>query len=108
MDKNGKKGNVLFLISAIICAVPLIVSLIFYGKIPDELPNNIGMDGDVKYTSKVIIAVVLPALALVLDVVSGFIASLKNKYSNKALSIVFSMPILSMILLADIVYNILK
>lgn len=107
MSEKSKNSNKL-LLSVVVCILPIAVSIIFYNKLPDKIPQNFNIGGEIIYTSKFTYAFIQPGIFLIGDIISVIIASLKTKISAKAFVFSFIIPCVSLLLGGEMIYYLLK
>lgn len=108
MSEKSKNSNKLLLLSVVVCILPIVVSIIFYNKLPDKIPQNFNISGKISYTSKFTYAFIQPGIFLIGDIISVIIASLKTKISAKAFVFSFIIPCVSLLLGGEMIYYLLK
>ncbi|EDS72409.1 SdpI family protein [Anaerofustis stercorihominis] len=58
-----KKINKELLLSTIACFIPMVIALLFYDKLPEQVPTHFGANGEANgYSSKVFFTFVMPLL----------------------------------------------
>lgn len=58
-----KKINKELLLSTIACFIPMVIALLFYNKLPEQVPTHFGANGEANgYSSKVFFTFVMPLL----------------------------------------------
>lgn len=98
------------LISSLVCLAPIILALILWGKLPDELPIHFNASGEAdNYASKAVACFGLPSLMLLLNLIVGFGISSDPKKENANPVIVsvalWLCPVLSLILMPITMYK---
>ena len=107
-EKSKNSNKLLLLLSVVVCILPIAVSIIFYNKLPDKIPQNFNISGKIIYTSKFTYAFIQPGIFLIGDILSVIIASLQTKISAKAFVFSFIIPCASLLLGGEIIYYLLK
>ncbi|NLJ58259.1 MAG: DUF1648 domain-containing protein [Tissierellia bacterium] len=99
-----RKVDKLMLISTIVCLLPIILSLILYDKLPDELPIHWDIHGNPDgYGSKAFAAIGLPFMMAGLNLITHFALNSDPKRANssKVLQLIgkLTIPFMSVTLL---------
>lgn len=105
-----KKHKVLMVITSLIILIPIVVGIVLWDKLPEQLPTHWGVNGQPdNYTSKFVAVYGMPALLLLIHWACIFFTSLdpKNKdIDKKPLMLVFWIcPVVS-ILAVTMVYSV--
>ncbi|WP_289396240.1 DUF1648 domain-containing protein [Bacillus sp. DX1.1] len=99
-----KKIDLTCMISSVVCLLPMILSVVLYSDLPEQIPIHWDVKGNPdKYASKTIAAFGLPLFMFVANVIVHFVLnySSKNKKMSKAKILVtkWLIPVLSLILI---------
>lgn len=97
-----KRTDNKILLSSIVCLLPMIVSLLIYKTLPNELPIHFNFKGDIDgYSSKFFVCILMPCILCILNLVLIFITiqdPKKNGHHNSFKNIIyFVIPSLSII-----------
>lgn len=97
------KKNKLLIITTLLCLLPIIMSLIVYDRLPDQIPIHWGNDGEPNdYASKFIAAFGLPVFMAVINIISHISLDYDPKKRNASSVLIrfgkWCIPILSVIL----------
>ena len=58
-----KKINKELIVSTIACFIPMVIALLFYNKLPEQVPTHFGWNGEANgYSSKVFFTFIMPLL----------------------------------------------
>ena len=104
-----KKNKLLLIITSIVTLLPIIVGLILWNKLPDQIPSHWGIDGNVDgWTSKPFAVFFFPAILLGVHWLCVLFSSLDPKHKNyhpKMLTLVLWIcPVLCLVL-STLVYT---
>lgn len=96
------KINKTLIISTILCIIPLILSIIFYDKIPEKIPSHFDINGNVdSYQSKFFICILLPIIFCIGNLFLNILLNndpKKENHNKKLLTICkFIIPSISLI-----------
>jgi len=96
------KNNTQVILSTLVCLLPIILSLILYDKLPNQLPIHFGMNGEPdNYASKAIAAFLLPCLLAALNLFVHIIMNADPKRKNANIVVrgvaLWTSPIVSLI-----------
>lgn len=77
------KNKLIYIITTIVCLLPIIYGLIVYGKLPDMIPTHWGANNEVNgYTSKNFTVFGLPVIMAALNLLSQFALKTDPRRSN--------------------------
>lgn len=96
------KNNTQVILSTLVCLLPIILSLILYDKLPNQLPIHFGMNGEPdNYASKAIAAFLFPCLLAALNLFVHIIMNADPKRKNANIVVrgvaLWTSPIVSLI-----------
>lgn len=96
------KNKKLFMISVVACFIPIILGLLFYNQLPEQMPIHWNTAGEVDdYTSKIFALFGLPMILLVFHMALVWVTDKDPKYMNipKVMYVIiyFLIPIISTI-----------
>lgn len=96
------KNKKLFMISVVACFIPIILGLLFYNQLPEQMPIHWNAAGEVDdYTSKIFALFGLPMILLVFHTALVWVTDKDPKYMNipKVMYVIiyFLIPIISTI-----------
>lgn len=96
------KNKKLFMISVVACFIPIILGLLFYNQLPEQMPIHWNAAGEVDdYTSKIFALFGLPMILLVFHMALVWVTDKDPKYMNipKVMYVIiyFLIPIISTI-----------
>lgn len=96
------KNKKLFMISIVACFIPIILGLLFYNQLPEQMPIHWNASGEVDdYTSKIFALFGLPMILLVFHMALVWVTDKDPKYMNipKIMYVIiyFLIPIISTI-----------
>lgn len=96
------KNKKLFMISVVACFIPIILGLLFYNQLPEQMPIHWNTAGEVDdYTSKIFALFGLPMILLVFHTALVWVTDKDPKYMNipKVMYVIiyFLIPIISTI-----------
>ncbi len=100
----NKKSKMLFLLSSLLCLIPIILGLIVYDRLPDMVPSHWNIHGEVDgYMTKGNALFLMPSVLLAIDVVLKTISLFdpkKGVEKNKEMRyiIMFLIPALSLVI----------
>ncbi len=80
--KNLLKNKVV-IIGTILCLLPIIFGIIYYNKLPDNIPTRFGFDGQVNgYTQKTVFVFAFPIAMALLNMLMAFVINTDPKRKN--------------------------
>ena len=86
-----KKINKELIVSTIACFIPMVISLLFYNKLPDQVPTHFGLNGEANgYSSKVFFTFAMPFLFMALHLFVNIVIQNDPKRANSP-KIMFSL-----------------
>lgn len=93
-----------FLLSSLLCFLPIIISLFFYNKLPEEIPTHWNFAGEIDdYSPKVFALLVLPISMFLVDFITKFIllnSPKREGYPKKLLSLYkYFVPVLLLVIM---------
>lgn len=96
------KNKKLFMISVVACLIPILLGLLFYNQLPEQMPIHWNAAGEVDdYTSKIFALFGLPMILLVFHMALVWVTDKDPKYMNipKVMYVIiyFLIPIISTI-----------
>lgn len=96
------KNKMQVILSTLVCLLPIILALILYDKLPDQLPIHFGTNGEPdNYASKAIAAFLFPCLLAALNLFIHFIMDTDPKRKNANIVVrgvgLWTAPIVSLI-----------
>ena len=98
----NKKVNKPLIISTILCIIPMIVSFLLYGKIPEKIPTHFNLNGEAySYGSKFFVCILLPIIFCISNLFLNILLNndpKKQNHNKKLLNISkFIIPSMSLI-----------
>lgn len=104
-----KKNKVLIIVTAIICLLPILVGVILWDQLPEQIPSHWGINGEVDdWSSKPFAVFFFPALLCGIHLLCVFASTMDPKHKNYAPQmfrlVLWICPVLSL-LLNSIVYS---
>ena len=97
-----KKMDVTCIISSFVCLVPMILSIVLYSDLPEQMPIHWGATGGADhYVSKNIVVFGMPLIMLVTNVIVHFTINYSQKNIPKTDQVLkkWSIPVLSLIII---------
>lgn len=104
MNKLNKKNIIIMAITSVVCLLPLILSIVLYKDLPDEIAVHWNSSGEVDaYAGKAFVAFLFPLIFMVLNIIAQFFlyGDPKRKAHSKAMELiaVWLVPLLSLIII---------
>lgn len=104
------KNNVQTIISTLVCLLPIVLALILYDKLPEQVPIHFGMNGEPdNYASKALAGFVIPCGLAALNLFVHFTMNTdpKRKNANAVIRAVglWSAPVISLIFVPITLYK---
>ncbi len=100
-----RKINKSFLISSILCLVPVFIAIIFYKKLPEEIPMHFNFKGEVTSHASKIFLIINPMILFLANIFALFIKyndpKKKNVPKNLNKILIFIIPSISLILVCS-------
>ena len=71
------------ILTSIVCLIPIVIGLMFYSKMPEQVAIHWGFDGNPDgYASKAVAIVILPSSLFVMNLLLPFLLKMDPKYEN--------------------------